>query len=510
MPTTYEEFLKGNFLCNPKFLIQSYFFEYIDSVEMYEEFVRVVYELITEQISNKDEKKSENVCMETGKKAQKVFDSLFIKQDSAELPSKVKYIKHFRLVEHKLNDELQPIPYVESTNSRHDVFLQEFMPSYNRKTDEFVNAELSKYTISIEPALLFLFFLFAFDSRAGRYDISHMPNPSKELKRFFAKYSDPLQVMDYTMYREWHRVVEDLPNKDISYRLNSSDSRNKIQFGILNMIYIMREIAGKNDTKINENIESIKNIINDSDEISDSDIDRFLIDVQKICISFSKNKEIKTQKNGKFFTKELENDIMDIGIYEDLPLEIIYKKKEEDPGSIVIEMDDFSSYADSDHNGRVKCEVSENMLRNKRSNVEKTLYDIKKIYMKSKNYIGCIMRQYANLYLDKISYAIKGEYRFIKRIKYILNSGHTNPNGLLLCGNLETMHYKYEITKIFLEKHRSYTKSYRNIIGKNNPMVQFTRNLIGSVPINEHALKEKFQSSGIYDGEYKNWYPWVE
>ncbi|KAI5146487.1 hypothetical protein NEPAR04_2623, partial [Nematocida parisii] len=26
MPTTYEEFLKGNFLCNPKFLIQSYFF----------------------------------------------------------------------------------------------------------------------------------------------------------------------------------------------------------------------------------------------------------------------------------------------------------------------------------------------------------------------------------------------------------------------------------------------------------------------------------------------------
>ncbi|EIJ87096.1 hypothetical protein NEQG_02711, partial [Nematocida parisii ERTm3] len=113
MPTAYEEFLKGNFLCNPKFLIQSYFFEYIDSVEMYEEFVRAVYELITEQISNKDEKKSESVCMETGKKAQEVFDSLFIKQDSAELPSKVEYIKHFRLVEHKLNDELQPMPYFE-------------------------------------------------------------------------------------------------------------------------------------------------------------------------------------------------------------------------------------------------------------------------------------------------------------------------------------------------------------------------------------------------------------
>ncbi|OAG33432.1 hypothetical protein NEIG_02526, partial [Nematocida sp. ERTm5] len=59
MPTTYKEFLTGNFLCNPKFLIQSYFFEYIDSVEMYEEFVRAVYELLNEQIS--DEKKSENI-----------------------------------------------------------------------------------------------------------------------------------------------------------------------------------------------------------------------------------------------------------------------------------------------------------------------------------------------------------------------------------------------------------------------------------------------------------------
>ncbi|KAI5167052.1 hypothetical protein NEIRO03_1772 [Nematocida sp. AWRm78] len=64
--------------------------------------------------------------------------------------------------------------------------------------------------------------------------------------------------------------------------------------------------------------------------------------------------------------------------------------------------------------------------------------------------------------------------------------------------------------KIFLEKNQSYTESYRNAIGKNNPMVQFTRNLVGSVPINEYSVKEKFQSSGIYDGKYKNWYPWVE
>ncbi|EIJ87097.1 hypothetical protein NEQG_02712, partial [Nematocida parisii ERTm3] len=266
------------------------------------------------------------------------------------------------------------------------------MPLYNRKTDEFANRKIDKGDVSIEPALLCLFFLFAFDSRTGRYDISHIPNPSKELKRFFAKYSDPLQVMDYTMHREWHRVVEDLPNEDIFYRLDSSDSRNKIQFGILNMIYIMREIAGKNDTKINENIESIKNIINSHKRsISKSNKNKILMDVQEICISLSKKKKFKTQCDS-FFTKRIENNIMDIGIYEDSPFQIIYKKKEEDPGSIVIDIDDLSDPYDH-YNGGVKCKVSENMLRNGAGAAEKTLYDIKKIYMKSMNYIGCIMRQ---------------------------------------------------------------------------------------------------------------------
>ncbi|OAG33437.1 hypothetical protein NEIG_02678, partial [Nematocida sp. ERTm5] len=160
MPTTYKEFLTGNFLCNPKFLIQSYFFEYIDSVEMYEEFVRAVYELLNEQIS--DEKKSENIITETENKAQEVFGSLFIRQDSADLPSKIEYIEHFRLVEYKLNSELHPMPYVESAkfpifdcfiDTQEDVFSRGFMPLYNRKKDEFVDAKFDREDyIIIEPA----------------------------------------------------------------------------------------------------------------------------------------------------------------------------------------------------------------------------------------------------------------------------------------------------------------------------------------------------------------------
>ncbi|KAI5187848.1 hypothetical protein NEIRO03_2616, partial [Nematocida sp. AWRm78] len=353
IPTTYKEFLTGNFLCNPKFLIQSYFFEYIDSVEMYEEFVRAVYELLNEQISDekKSENKSENIITETENKAQKVFNRLFIRQDSADLSSKMKYIKQFRFFEHRLNNELQPMPYIK--NARPDTyrdhlspineFLSRHTPLYNRKKDEFVDDKSGKYDIVIEPALLCLFFLFTFDSRTGRHDISHIPNPSKELKRFFAKYSDPLQVMDYTMHREWYRVVEDLPNKDISYRLDSFNSRNLIQFGILNMIYVMREIAGKNDTKLNENIKSIESIIDNWDNISDSNTDSFLMDTQEICTSLSKNNKIEIRCDF-FFTNRLENDIMDIGIRDSSPFQIIYKPKEKDPDSILIEMDDFSSF----------------------------------------------------------------------------------------------------------------------------------------------------------------------
>ncbi|KAI5167058.1 hypothetical protein NEIRO03_1784 [Nematocida sp. AWRm78] len=446
MPITYKEFLTGNFLCSPKFLIQSYIFEYIDTVEMYEEFVKAVYELLNEQISNKDENKGENIITETENKAQKVFGSLFIRQNSTELSSKIEYIEHFRLVEDKLNTELQPMPYIESAEfpilnyfidtQKNNVFSRGFMPLYNRKKDEFVDTELDREDyIIIEPALLCLFFLFTFDSNTGRHDISHLPSPSKELKKFFAKYSDPLQVMDYTMHREWHRVVEDLPNKDISYRSISTNSRDPIQFGILNMIYVIREIAGKNDTKINEKIEFMKSIIDSWNSISDSNIDSFLMNIQEICTYLSKNKKIETRCNF-FFTNRLENDIMDVGICEGTPLQIIYNPKENGSGSIVIEMEDFSSdsFTDPNHNGYVKCEVSKNMLRNRDSVAKKTLRDIKNKYTKSKRYIGYIMRQYAKLYLNKITYAIKGKYRFMDKIRSILNSGYTNPNGLLLCG----------------------------------------------------------------------------
>ncbi|KAI5187159.1 hypothetical protein NEIRO03_2470 [Nematocida sp. AWRm78] len=514
IPTAYDELLTGNFLCNPKFLIQSYIFEYIDSVEMYKKFVRAVYELITEQISNNDD--NVNPSVETGNKAQEVFGSLFIRWDSAELPSKIEYIEYFRLVEYRLNSELQPMPYLESAESpilnyfidtQEDVFSREFMPLYNRKKDEFIVTELNREDyIIIEPILLCLFFLFTFDSNTGRHDISHLPSPSKELKRFFAKYSDPLQVIDYTMHREWLRVVGDLPNKDISYCSDTCGNRKSIQFGILNMIYVIREIAGKNDTELNEKIKSMKSIINNWNSISDSDKNNILMDIQKICTYLSKNKKFEIQCKS-FFTKELKNSLMD-GMFDSSPFRVIYKNDEEGQDSIEIKF--FGPYNDDpNHNGSIEYKVFRNM-RNSDSDSKKTLRDIKKIYIKSKSYIGCIMRQYMDLCLDKISYAIDNEYTFTKRIQSILDSGYINPNGLLLCGNLETLQYKAEIIEIFLEKNQNSTESDIKAIDISNPMVQFTRNLVGSVPINESPLKEMFQSSGIYDGKYKDWYPWIE
>ncbi|OAG32330.1 hypothetical protein NEIG_02620 [Nematocida sp. ERTm5] len=513
MPTTHEEFLTGNFLCNPKFLIQSYIFEYINSVKIYKEFVRAVYDLLNEQISNNDD--NVNPSMVPGNKAQEVFDSLFIRQDSAELSSKIEYIEHFRLVEYKLNNELQPMPYVKNAKpdtynvylSPINEFLSRHTPLYNRKKDEFQNDKIYKGDIAIEPAILCLFFLFTFDSNTGRYDISHMPNPSKELKRFFAKYSDPLQVMDYTMHREWYRVVGDLPNKNISYRSDLSGSRTPIEFGLLNMIYVIREIAAKNDTKINKKIESMKSIIDNCNKISDSNIGRVLMDIQEICTSLSKNKKIETQC-GYFFTKELKNGLKD-GICDSSPFQIIYKPKEKTPGSIVIEL--MGPYNDDpNRNGSIKYKVSENMLRNSDSDAKKTACDIQNMYIEPKSYIGYIMRQYTDLCLDKISYAIDDKYTFTKRIQSILNSRHTNPNGLLLCGNLETLYYKAEMIEMFLEKNKNSTESDIKAMSISNPMVQFTRNLVGSVPINEYSLKKEFRFIRVYAGKYKDWYPWVE
>ncbi|KAI5168739.1 hypothetical protein NEIRO03_2617, partial [Nematocida sp. AWRm78] len=174
MPTTHEEFLTGNFLCNPKFLIQSYFFEYIDSVEMYKKFVRAVYELITEKIS--DEKKSGNPSMDTEKNAQEVFNTLFISGTSCELPSKMKIFNELYKFESKWNTTQENMPLIENfyfNNLNRD--------GSEKSKDQIDSISRIKYKNHTVNMLLGMICCFSFDPITKEYTTKSLLNPSTEL-----------------------------------------------------------------------------------------------------------------------------------------------------------------------------------------------------------------------------------------------------------------------------------------------------------------------------------------
>ncbi|KAI5167051.1 hypothetical protein NEIRO03_2479 [Nematocida sp. AWRm78] len=67
------------------------------------------------------------------------------------------------------------------------------------------------------------------------------------------------------------------------------------------MIYAIREIAGKNNTELNEKIKSMKSIESITDtstkDISDLDKHNILVGIREICTYLSKNNKIKIRCN---------------------------------------------------------------------------------------------------------------------------------------------------------------------------------------------------------------------
>ncbi|OAG32929.1 hypothetical protein NEIG_02231 [Nematocida sp. ERTm5] len=257
IPTMHEEFLTGGFLNNPRFLIQSYIFEYIDSVKMYKKFIKIVYNLINEQLPDEDK----TLYSEDEKRVVEVFNNLFINDELCENEKYTEYIEDLNNIDTLWREFGQGYPFI------HDIIKSAsseiYMPIYNRIKDEFIlNSNepyisvydqtldmhsldsMGMYDGYIEYALLGIFLCAAFNTETNMYDISHLPNPSKELKEFFTKYNSPHIPISYVVIRDWCRVVADLPCQYVEYDL---ESNNKIKPGLINILHVIRAIAGGNE-----------------------------------------------------------------------------------------------------------------------------------------------------------------------------------------------------------------------------------------------------------------------
>ncbi|KAI5167060.1 hypothetical protein NEIRO03_1781 [Nematocida sp. AWRm78] len=273
-PTTYEQFMTGNFLNTPQFLVQSYIYEFIDTKDKYIEFVEAVYTLLADQIMNKSTpKKKRNFYG-------KVLNICFIQKGA---PSDS--INHTAMISDlkKTVNTHKAFPF----NSPAEIPEYTRVKAYSRENDEFIDDEEKKYSNCVEAALLGLFCCLLYDPEMREYTTHHIPNKKEAaaLKVFFQKYSEPAETADYKMQQEWCRVVAGLNNKNIAYK----KEKNEIRSGWINILYVIAEVVGYSP-EVLQAIKYMENIRNAKGRSSTLEMQEILTDMFKFL---SQNKYVR-------------------------------------------------------------------------------------------------------------------------------------------------------------------------------------------------------------------------
>ncbi|KAI5160591.1 hypothetical protein NEAUS03_1236 [Nematocida ausubeli] len=277
IPVEMEVFISGNFLNNAAFLIQTYIYEFIDSAESYESFVNAVHELLVDQVVEKENpaptKEKENES--------RIFDELFLSKDA--LSENIKYIESFcDFVQ--AGDGSVKIPF--KNDSQLPIYTR--VPQCKLDKSGFESNQALYYSDCVESALLGLFCSLAYNQATRKYKTRYMGEGiSKELKNFFKKYPNRVEIISSEMHKEWSKVVACLNNDKIDYKQN----RNGLISGVGNIFLAISEIIGQREKGL-ELVESIENACRKG-KLNDDLESKIKDNIKSIIRSLSPNRDVK-------------------------------------------------------------------------------------------------------------------------------------------------------------------------------------------------------------------------
>ncbi|KAI5168122.1 hypothetical protein NEIRO03_2282 [Nematocida sp. AWRm78] len=470
-PTTYEQFMTGEFLNTPQFLVQSYIYEFIDTKDKYIEFVEAVYTLLTEQAeSNKS-------MPENREKAREVFKRCFIKKSArSSVTDHTAIICDLK----KTIDKHRTFPF--SDLSQLPSYIR--VNSYDRKTDSEIDDEKKKYSNCVETALLGLFCCLMYDPDTREYTTDHLSNKdaSASLKSFFVRYKEPVESTECSMHQHWCRVVSDLDNKKIAYK----KEKNEIRSGWINILYVIAEITG-NKKEVLEAIECMEQVRDDTELSDEIDIEEVL---SSMFCALSKNKNLEVVC-GDLIPKRRSDNKKDVFG----KVKLVYSFNGTKNGFLI-----------NPDSGHTNLHLQRDTLSSKNSRIiQSKLSEIHTAYNSSKTYTESIIKQYINIELEKMEDAnsVLGNIGK-KRIQAAISRSRQNLASLLHWGRISSVDHKAYIVKYFL---MFYVNTF---LGTNTPLVRLVNNIIGSVPLNDKEAKEDLLIWFVYNAGAKAYYPKIK
>ncbi|OAG32108.1 hypothetical protein NEIG_01839 [Nematocida sp. ERTm5] len=480
-PTNYEQFMTGDFLNTPQFLIQTYISEFIDSEDRYIEFVNNVYTLLCEQIENT------NSTLEKIEKAKEVFKRCFT-PEKADLNqefecSSVK--KHTDIIYElkKVIDENRVFPFNNS--------LQ--LPAYIRakprdwETKEIINSGESKYANCVEAGILGLVCCLMYDPIKKKYNTGNLPNTNEaaQLKLFFEKYSAPVEVTNHKMHEDWSGVVACINSENITY-VSKTAKGNELECGLLNILHVLSYITG-NKEEVTKEISLLKNMCIDENLNKSFDIKEHLTNILK---ALSNNKNVEIVCNDFIVGKREDNNIDLFGEFK-----LVYTYDNMAMKGICIRIVK-----------RHTClNVFQHSLNENDIKIQNKLKEVNDLYINAEDCIECLIKQYTNVELAEMENLFNGlETTTKKRAQDAISKSKDDVSSLLLSGRIDSVNYKEYIVKYILMIYDT------QALNKTSVLARFINNLIGSTLLEDGEIREDMLIWFIYNLKVKKHYDRIE
>ncbi|KAI5159733.1 hypothetical protein NEAUS03_0543 [Nematocida ausubeli] len=470
LPATKEEFESGRFLNNAGFLIQTYIYEFIDTVEAYTSLANAVHELLVDQMTDKGTQ-DENT-KKKGKEG-RIFNEIFLKKEAFD--ESKKYITSFYNLVKATNKDAK-LPFYNVSQ----------LPQYTRvpslqlgKTD-FDLDQSSYYSNCVETGLLGLFCCLAYNPEAGEYETNHMGDKiSDELKEFFKKYPKPTETVDFKMHMEWARVVAGLENNKIDYKR----PKNELRSGLVNILLVIAEITGDKEA-IMELIKYIEKCTpgNLSTQASTAVSDM----LEEIITRLSYNKNLRVECDRAVLGKRT-------GGKDDLlcGIRIAYRFDDAECG--------INLYIEKGHTilNLFQVEVEESI------DVSERYEEVVEVFGGMNSYTGYIATKYANTELSNAGNSSERIFSDQKNAidKIIKSSGFSQITRIFLTQRLTDLNCKGHIMDKFI------IYSLKQEISESDPATRFTANILGSVSLDDNRTMESMVQMFFYSSNWQTYYP---
>lgn len=487
-PKTEKDFEKGEFLDSPKFLIQTYLFEFISSIHDAEQFNQAVYDILSDiatgemQINNLSREKSVSF----------LHDKCFISADSTE--DALTY--------------LNELTEIELIVTRYKFFIPsdlDVLPSSCEKDCHFCSIERfsnsSDIYNTVEVVLYTLFCCLLYNPETEKYSLEKIENPYTLLENFFTRYDRLAEKITSDTIDSWNGVIQYIPREKINY------FEGCLSIDLCNVLLVLIDITGKANTEEEKKIIQFKeklhylhilHTIDYNDE--NSELQDFYKEVSEyienmltsLCVSD------KMHISCRYLHR---NDMAEIECTSDLFGMLVIKYTDSKDGQdskesfITLKLYDRAAYALS----------KRRYLNSYIASKDKTLLSgiKKRLQAKENSFIQRLLIRCT----DNICESTREDLQIFGDKTILINEIFENDlkdiNRIFVLNNLNDAEYKLFIMGCSL----SWVKENSMQLSPQSSIMKFTSNIVESLPSDDKYVQKEFTEIIAHTGHEKSLYP---